>query len=62
MDPPGTYIRVFHPHPFEIALIRKLEAKTTSVHDAFLLLDADGDGRVSPRTYAPFYTMNLRLM
>mmetsp|Transcript_4183 Transcript_4183/g.7256 ORF Transcript_4183/g.7256 Transcript_4183/m.7256 type:complete len:285 (-) Transcript_4183:104-958(-) len=48
MDPPGTYIRVFHPHPFEIALIRKLEAKTTSVHDAFLLLDADGDGRVSP--------------
>lgn len=48
MEPPGTYIRVFQPHPFEIALIRKLEAKTSSVHDAFLLLDVDGDGRVSP--------------
>lgn len=62
MDPPGTYIgtrpddthaksskiKVFHPHPFEIALIRKLQAKTKSVHDAFLFLDVDGDGRVSP--------------
>lgn len=48
MDPPGTYIRVFSPHPFEIALMRKLQAKTKSVHDAFLLLDVDGDGRVSP--------------
>ncbi|KAL7430845.1 hypothetical protein ACHAXM_002383 [Skeletonema potamos] len=48
MEPPGTHIRVFHPHPFEIALIRKLEAKTKSIHDAFLLLDIDGDGRVSP--------------
>jgi Ca2+-binding EF-hand superfamily protein len=36
------------PHPFEIALIRKLESKTKSVRDAFLLLDADGDGRISP--------------
>jgi len=41
-------MRVFHPHPFEIALMRKLQAKTTSIHDAFLLLDVDGDGRVSP--------------
>jgi Ca2+-binding EF-hand superfamily protein len=48
MEPPGTYIRVFHPHPFEIALIRKLEAKTKSIHDAFLFLDIDCDGRVSP--------------
>lgn len=48
MDPPGTYIRVFHPHPFEIALMRKLQAKTKSILDAFLLLDVDGDGRVSP--------------
>jgi Ca2+-binding EF-hand superfamily protein len=36
------------PHPFEIALIRKLESKTKSVRDAFLLLDVDGDGRISP--------------
>mmetsp|Transcript_18099 Transcript_18099/g.28389 ORF Transcript_18099/g.28389 Transcript_18099/m.28389 type:complete len:262 (+) Transcript_18099:61-846(+) len=48
MDPPGTYMRVVSPHPFEIALLRKLQAKTKSVHDAFLLLDVDGDGRVSP--------------
>ena len=38
-----------HPHqPFEIALVRKLESKTSSVRDAFLLLDIDGDGRISP--------------
>ena len=48
MDPPGTYIRVISPHPFEIALVRKLAGRTKSVHDAFLLLDVDGDGRVSP--------------
>ncbi|KAL9189893.1 hypothetical protein ACHAXT_009568 [Thalassiosira profunda] len=36
------------PQPFEIALARKLESKTTSVRGAFLLLDADGDGRISP--------------
>jgi len=36
------------PQPFEIALVRKLESKTTSVRNAFLLLDADGDGRISP--------------
>ena len=35
-------------HPFEIALIRKLESKTKSIRDAFLLLDIDGDGQVSP--------------
>ena len=48
MDPPGTHIRVIRPHPFEIALVRKLAGKTKSVHDAFLFLDVDGDGRVSP--------------
>ena len=38
-----------HPfQPFEVALVRKLEAKTSSVRDAFLLLDIDGDGRISP--------------
>lgn len=36
------------PHPFEIALIRKIESKTKSVRAAFLLLDVDGDGRISP--------------
>lgn len=36
------------PQPFEIALVRKLESKTTSVRDAFLLLDIDGDGHISP--------------
>ena len=35
-------------HPFEIALVRKLESKTKSIRDAFLLLDVDGDGRISP--------------
>ena len=37
-----------NPQPFEVALIRKLKSKTKSVRDAFLLLDADGDGRISP--------------
>ncbi|KAL3788355.1 hypothetical protein HJC23_009161 [Cyclotella cryptica] len=36
------------PQPFEIALIRKLESKTKSVRHAFLLLDVDGNGRISP--------------
>jgi Ca2+-binding EF-hand superfamily protein len=36
------------PQPFEIALIRKLESKTKSVREAFLLLDVDGDGHISP--------------
>ncbi len=36
------------PQPFEIALIRKIESKTNSVRDAFILLDIDGDGRISP--------------
>jgi len=36
------------PQPFEIALIRKIESKTSSVRKAFLLLDIDGDGRISP--------------
>ena len=35
-------------HPFEIALIRKLESKTRSLHDAFLFLDIDRDGLISP--------------
>ena len=53
MDPPaGKLIESSaskHPHqPFEIALVRKLESKTSSVRDAFLLLDIDGDGRISP--------------
>ena len=57
MDPPGR-IASSHPpppqqqkqlpQPFEIALVRKLESKTASVRTAFLLLDADGDGRISP--------------
>lgn len=34
--------------PFEIALVRKLESKTTSTRDAFLLLDVDGDTIISP--------------
>ncbi|EJK75709.1 hypothetical protein THAOC_02559 [Thalassiosira oceanica] len=37
-----------NPQPFEVALIRKLKSKTKSVRDAFLLLDADGDGHISP--------------
>lgn len=36
------------PQPFEIALIRKIESKTSSVRNAFLLLDIDGDGRITP--------------
>ena len=51
MDPPGTYMNdevIRRPHPFEIALARKISGKTKSVHDAFLFLDVDGDGRVSP--------------
>mmetsp|Transcript_37413 Transcript_37413/g.78908 ORF Transcript_37413/g.78908 Transcript_37413/m.78908 type:complete len:260 (+) Transcript_37413:54-833(+) len=50
MDPPGqTAPNQRHPpQPFEIALIRKIESKTSSVRDAFLLLDADGDGRIKP--------------
>ena len=38
-----------HPfQPFEIALVRKLESKTSSTRDAFLLLDVDGDTIISP--------------
>ena len=38
-----------HPfQPFEIALVRKLESKTTSTRGAFLLLDVDGDTIISP--------------
>lgn len=37
----------FYPQPFEVALVRKIKARTTTIHDAFLLLDVDGDGRVS---------------
>jgi len=37
-----------NPQPFEVVLIRKLKSKTKSVRDAFLLLDADGDGHISP--------------
>eukprot|EP00569_Conticribra_weissflogii_P002208 CAMPEP_0171328474 /NCGR_PEP_ID=MMETSP0878-20121228/676_1 /TAXON_ID=67004 /ORGANISM="Thalassiosira weissflogii, Strain CCMP1336" /LENGTH=276 /DNA_ID=CAMNT_0011828327 /DNA_START=12 /DNA_END=842 /DNA_ORIENTATION=+ len=52
MDPPGSH-EPPQPHspppqPFEIALIRKIEAKTRSVRDAFLLLDVDGDGHITP--------------
>jgi len=36
------------PHPFEIAFIRKLESKTKTIRDAFLLLDVNGDGHISP--------------
>lgn len=55
MGPPGN--KLSHPppppppQPFEIALVRKIESKTAtpgSVRDAFLLLDIDGDGRISP--------------
>ncbi|KAL7462508.1 hypothetical protein ACHAXS_002891 [Conticribra weissflogii] len=52
MDPPGSrgppQPHSPPPQPFEIALIRKIEAKTKSVHDAFLLLDVDGDGHITP--------------
>ncbi|KAL7534475.1 hypothetical protein ACHAXR_007959 [Thalassiosira sp. AJA248-18] len=61
MDPPGEIASQIKqqpqqkqqkppppPQPFEIALVRKLESKTTSVRGAFLLLDIDGDGRISP--------------
>lgn len=49
MDPPGTHASTLKkPQPFEIALVRKLEQKTKSIHDAFLLLDVDGDGKISP--------------
>lgn len=38
-----------HPfQPFEIALVRKLESKSTSTRNAFLLLDVDGDTIISP--------------
>lgn len=55
MDPPGKSMSHNQqqqppppPQPFEIALVRKLESKTSSVREAFLLLDADGDGRIGP--------------
>lgn len=55
IDPPAQHHQsdsspsiVMPPQPFEIALIRKLESKTKSVRDAFLLLDVDGNGRISP--------------
>ena len=44
-----TAVQQKHPfQPFEIALVRKLESKTTSTRDAFLLLDVDGDSIISP--------------
>lgn len=52
MDPPGNNASSLNgqkpPLPFEIALIRKIKSKTTSVRDAFLLLDIDRDGKISP--------------
>jgi Ca2+-binding EF-hand superfamily protein len=55
IDPPAKHYRsssapptLEAPQPFEIALIRKLESKTMSVREAFLLLDVDCDGRISP--------------
>eukprot|EP00956_Cyclotella_meneghiniana_P035705 scaffold117469_cov75-Cyclotella_meneghiniana.AAC.7 len=56
IDPPAdhyqqdksTLSESITPHPFEIALIRKLEARTKKVSDAFRILDADGDGCISP--------------
>lgn len=52
MDPPGMLAPqspgLLPPQPFEIALVRKLDSKTSSVRNAFLLLDIDGDGRISP--------------
>jgi Ca2+-binding EF-hand superfamily protein len=55
IDPPAQHHQsgsspsiVTPPQPFEIALIRKLESRTKSVRDAFLLLDVDGNGRISP--------------
>mmetsp|Transcript_25317 Transcript_25317/g.54476 ORF Transcript_25317/g.54476 Transcript_25317/m.54476 type:complete len:265 (+) Transcript_25317:53-847(+) len=51
MDPPGKNASLNGqqpPLPFEIALVRKIKSKTTSVRDAFLLLDIDRDGRISP--------------
>jgi len=52
MDPPGNNASSLNgqkpPLPFEIALIRKIKSKTNSVRDAFLLLDIDRDGKISP--------------
>lgn len=54
MDPPGKIGSELieqqqppPPQPFEIALVRKIESKTTSVRAAFLFLDVDGDGRIT---------------
>ncbi|KAL7543512.1 hypothetical protein ACHAWF_007404 [Thalassiosira exigua] len=50
MDPSGKATSAIKPpQPFEIALVRKLESKSSSasVREAFLLLDADGDGRIT---------------
>ena len=45
---PDTPTSEYTPHPFEIALIRKLEAKTKKVSDAFRILDVTSDGCISP--------------
>lgn len=54
IDPPASHFNPQStdptaPQPFEIALLRKVESKTNgSLRDAFLLLDTDRDGCISP--------------